>query len=102
LRIATPVCSSPSSPFLSIDAGARSDQCALVILFLVLGLLYVNSNLIYFNPLLNVMGYHLFEVVLPDGTPLMMLTKRTYVRPGERVKAAKLGDYVLLERADDN
>lgn len=89
-------------PFLSVDAGARSDQFALVVLFVVLGYLYVNSNLIYFNPLLNMMGYHLFEVTSDDHTPRVMLTKRAFVRVGDRVKVARLGDYVLLERFDDH
>jgi len=85
-------------PFLDVDTGSRADLIALVVLFIVLGVLYVNSNLIYFNPLLNFMGYHIFEVSGADKLPRMMLTKRHYVRPGENIEVATLGDYLWLEK----
>lgn len=86
-------------PFLAVDAGARIDQISLLVLFGTLGVVYVNSNLIHFNPLLSLVGYQIFEVRTADGVPRVLLTRRSYVRPGDPLKVVTLGDYLMLEKS---
>src|SRR5690606_15560219 len=49
-------------PFVPSEDPTFRDIMSLVILLFVLGTIYVNSNLVYVNPMLNVIGLGLYEV----------------------------------------
>lgn len=85
-------------PFLEIDLTSTAQQLSFLLLFIVIGIVYVNSNLIYINPILTVMGYNTFEVTPNDGITRMLLTRSTFLRPEDRLRVAKIGDYLLLEK----
>src|SRR5439155_10567478 len=65
-------------PFLDVNLDSDSDVIALLVLLGVIGLLYVHSNLIYINPVLNLFGYHLFELTTDHGKQSALITKRDY------------------------
>jgi hypothetical protein len=71
---------------------------ALAIFVVVLAYLYVNSNMIYINPVLSAFGYHLYEVTpknskrtvivlsrmaddLPDDMRVVEISRRIYIAP---------------------
>ena len=87
-------------PFLSLDVNSRGDQVALTIFFLALGVLYVRSNLIHMNPLLNLR--YTIHIVDLDGGPdgQVLLTRGDAVRPGARLRVSSLGQCLLLEKAN--
>jgi hypothetical protein len=85
-------------PFLAVRFNEIGDAISLAIVFFVIGLLYVNSNMIYTNPVLNIAGYHIFEVQDRDGKTTALICKRTYIRVGSELDAVSLGDYVLMEK----
>jgi hypothetical protein len=85
-------------PFLEIDLVNTTQQLSFLLLFVVIGLVYVNSNLIYINPILTLFGYNTFEVTPTDGITRMLLTKRSFIRPEDRLRVAKIGDYLFLEK----
>ncbi len=70
---------------------------ALGIFFVVIGFLYVNSNMIHINPMLNLQGYHLFEVELTDGTSHAVLTKKR-LRGGTAIQAVTIGEHIYLSK----
>jgi hypothetical protein len=84
-------------PFLAIPLHGWKEGIALSIFFIVLGILYVNSNMIHINPMLNLFGYHLYEITTEDGSVHSLLAKRS-IRHLETVKVVKLGDEILLEK----
>lgn len=84
-------------PFLDAPLNDLPKAASLVLLFLVLGILYVNSNLIYTNPILNLSGYHVFQIETTDGKISALITRRAYIPSGADIDASPLGDYVLLE-----
>lgn len=88
-------------PFLGIDFSKLEDVLSLVILFVVIALLYVHSNLIYVNPLLAGLGYHLIEIEEVNGKISILLSKRPYVRPGVRLRVIPAGNLINLEAADE-
>jgi hypothetical protein len=65
-------------PFLAVDFKNVSDVVSLGIVFAVIGLLYVNSNLIHTNPLLNLARYQIFEVQEAEGKTTALITRRSY------------------------
>ncbi len=54
-------------PFATFSLDTLAQILALGIFVLVLLVLYVNSNMIYINPLLNLRGYHLYEIEVEHG-----------------------------------
>ena len=56
--------------FLSLDLNSFKDLLGIVILVYIIGIIYVNSNLIYVNPVLQAAGYSILsvEVCKESGT----------------------------------
>ncbi|MCU1240741.1 MAG: hypothetical protein JWO71_1467 [Candidatus Acidoferrum typicum] len=88
-------------PFLSIPFNGLQQGIAQSIFFVVLGILYVNSNMIHINPMLNLAGYHLYGVTLEDGGTHSLIARHRIVR-GQQIRAIKLADDILLEKGDEN
>jgi hypothetical protein len=86
-------------PFLVVKLNDLTDVGSLSIVLVVIGLLYVNSNMIYTNPVLNLVGYHTFEIDDGDGKTTALICRRTYVRIESEINVISIGDYVLLEKA---
>jgi hypothetical protein len=85
-------------PFLGLDSTNRADQISLAVFLLVVAVLYVSSNLIHMNPMLNLLRYRILELDSDDGKRSILLTKRSYIRPGTRINAVSLDDLILLEK----
>jgi hypothetical protein len=85
-------------PFLAVNFNAVGDVISLAIVFFVIGLLYVNSNMIYTNPVLNLSGFHIFEIEDGEGKTTALICKRSYIRTGSELNVVSLGDYVLMEK----
>jgi hypothetical protein len=62
----------------------------------VLLIVYVNSNLIYSNPMLNLLGYHLYEARLEHSEVSHFLLIRHRPVRGETVRLAKIGESIFL------
>lgn len=84
-------------PFLDINIDQPENLVSLLLLFLVLGIVYVHSNLFYINPTLNVLNYHLFEIEIEGGKTTALLSKRRFVERGSTISVISLGDQILLE-----
>jgi len=85
-------------PFLAVKLNDVTDVGSLGIVLLVIAILYVNSNMIYTNPVLNIAGYHIFEIHDADGKTTALMCKRAYIRTGSEIDVISVGDYVLLEK----
>ena len=86
-------------PFLAVKMNDKMDVASLGLFLSVVGVLYVNSNLIHTNPILSIMGYHLFEIEDSDRKTLTLICKRAYVRTSSELNAVSVGDYVLMEKS---
>jgi hypothetical protein len=84
-------------PFLVIPFHGWKEGIALSIFFIVLGILYVNSNMIHINPMLNLFGYHLYEITTEYGGVHSLLARRS-IRHQETITVVKLEDDILLEK----
>jgi hypothetical protein len=84
-------------PFIAVPFSAWQESVALLIFFLVLALLYVHSNMIHINPMLNLIGYHLYEITLDDGSVRTLLTRRRIHR-ADTMSVVTIDDDILLEK----
>jgi hypothetical protein len=85
-------------PFLAVKLNDVTDATSLGIVLLVIAILYVNSNMIHTNPVLNMAGYHIFEIEDANGKTTALICKKAYIRTDSELNVISLGDYVLLEK----
>lgn len=85
-------------PFVAIPFGGWQQGVALLIFIVVLSIVYVNSNMIHINPMLNLVGYHLYEITIEHSdTPHPLITRRRVVR-GETLLLIDVGSGIFLEK----
>lgn len=83
-------------PFLAVPFGNFEQAVSMGIFFLVLAVLYVNSDMIHINPMLNLLGFHVYEIELKNGEIHSIITRRR-VRRGQTVSAVKAAEDIFLE-----
>lgn len=77
-------------PFLAFET--PEDLLSLLVLMIVVGTLYVSSDLFYTNPMLAVAGYQVYEVTLKgQGDPLVLISD-SRPRPDQLLCAALLAE----------
>ncbi|GER88042.1 hypothetical protein KDW_22040 [Dictyobacter vulcani] len=71
---------------------------ALVVFLLVLLIVYVSSNMIYINPMLNMLGFHLYAIEIEGSSELeyYYLARKRVVR-GELITYIRLSDDIFFE-----
>ncbi len=83
-------------PFLGFNS--TRDIVPLVILMAVIGIIYVNSNLLYTNPMLAFCGYRACGMTRTrDDSDIVVLTKKRAEELGKSVKTAHLTENIYLE-----
>lgn len=84
-------------PFLGLDVATQSGAVTLVVFLLVLMVVYVNSSLLFVNPVLSCGGYRCFEVEDVDGHAYSVLTRRLDVPPGTTFHPAQISRFIRVE-----
>jgi len=89
-------------PFLTVSFTDLAGTVSFVVFIVVIGIIYVSSNMVYINPILSLRGYHLFEVEGEgDGEKVSaLISKHRYVSPGSTIQVVPLGDFAILEKAE--
>lgn len=82
-------------PFLSGMLEGRDSALAFTVFFLVLGVLYANSNLIHINPMLNLACYQIYQVEFEAEVPVILISRGRAV-PGSKVRVASAGEDIFL------
>jgi len=85
-------------PFLGISFKEVSNAISFVIFITVIGIIYVSSNMVFVNPVLNLRGYHMLEIDDGTGKVCALITRRPYVAPGDSIDTVPLADFALLEK----
>ena len=84
-------------PFLTIPFSDLQQGLILTTFFLMVGVLYMNSNMIHINPMLNLTGFHIYEMILSDGRTCSIISKNV-VRRGAELSVIAIGDDLYLEK----
>lgn len=61
-------------PFLGFNLNSVPDLISVLIIFIMIGVLYIKSDLIYMNPILNLLNYTLYKVNTKNRE-LMIISK---------------------------
>ncbi len=84
-------------PFVTVPFESLAQALALSVFVLVICFIYVNSNMIYLNPTLGLLGYRLYEVTLEGGGTHFLVTRSRVVRR-QVLYVVKNGENILLEK----
>jgi hypothetical protein len=84
-------------PFLGLDLSRSNDIVLLSGFLVVLGVVYINSNMLFVNPLLSLAGYHSFEVIDEDGHEYSVIARRRDLDPGVAIRPSQVDRYVRVE-----
>jgi hypothetical protein len=85
-------------PFVATPFGGWQQGAALLVFVVILGIVYVNSNMIHINPMLNLIGYHLYEISVENsGEPYSLITRQRVAR-GETIRIIDIGSGIFLEK----
>jgi hypothetical protein len=81
-------------PFLVANPSDSSSVTGLVAFLIILAWLYIAGSLVYLNPTLTLLGFHLFEVQGNAGSThvsFMLLMRSSIVQSGDRLCATASG-----------
>jgi hypothetical protein len=85
-------------PFVSTSLLDIKETVPILILFAIMGVIYVRSDLIYMNPMLNLLGFNLYKVISKDNEDFVFISKKKKNALGETEEVIVLGDNVIIER----
>jgi hypothetical protein len=79
-------------PFVGTSIATTADVIALVVLFVTIGLVFINTDLVLVNPLLAGAGFHLHHVETPARTNYLVLS-RSDLPPeaGTEIRVRRIG-----------
>lgn len=83
-------------PFIALPSGDLASGISLGIFLVVLAILYVNSDMMHINPMLNLTGWHIYEITLPQGETYTVIAKKR-VRKGMELEVTQMADWIYLE-----
>jgi hypothetical protein len=92
-------------PFLTIFGGGWQDILSVALFLVFIGVIYVNSRMVYANPLLALHGYHLLLVRATTSTdpvsadklqPQFILSRERYLRSDIKVRVVDVTPDVLV------
>lgn len=85
-------------PFITLSLDGWAQIASIIVSILVLAVLYISSNMIYINPVLSFVGYHLYEVSLENSdTTYYLITKGKVIR-GKTIRVVRIGEDAFLEK----
>jgi len=84
-------------PFLDVSLQSLSESAPIILLLIVMSIIYINSNMMYVNPMLNLFGYHIFEIENEDGKIYGLISRDKYIRPGTSFLVHPSQNYVALK-----
>ncbi len=85
-------------PFLGLNFDDPLNTISLGIFFVILGVIYINSNMVHINPILNIFGYHIYEIETPSGSTYTVISRKGRIIKGEKLNVVVIGDDLLMER----
>ena len=85
-------------PFMGVDFSKLENWISLLIFFLILMVIYINSNLIHINPMLNLVGYHVYEIETNMNVTHTIISKKRRLARGCQITITMIDDNLFLER----
>ncbi|MBU6996578.1 MAG: hypothetical protein HXS41_06280 [Theionarchaea archaeon] len=83
--------------FLGFEFNQWQDVASIAILLIVIFFVYIHSNLIFINPLLNVFGFKIHDVEAVTGGNIVLITREFKLARKQRIQATRMSDNIYLD-----
>lgn len=84
-------------PFMGLDFRDLNNLICVLIFFIIIGFVYINSNMIHVNPVLFAFGYHIYEIETSNGSNFTVISHKKRMIKNEKLNVVKINDYLLME-----
>lgn len=88
-------------PFVTFSFDAKSALLADFMLLLFIGVLYLQSNMLYLNPTLALFGYRLYRVKTVNSVAEKTLIARALPKKGGIIRVIPVSEGIYIRHADD-
>jgi hypothetical protein len=85
-------------PFAAAQESDVAGRLSLLFLFVVIAGFYFRNDLYYANPVLALAGIRVFDVVLENDQPILVLTHRRFLKQHTDLDLRRLGTYIYVDR----
>jgi len=85
-------------PLVTFPLGYVKQIVTLIIFVVVLLVIYVHSNMIYINPVLSVVGYHLYEIEVEHSQRTHYYIARKSLERNREIRFVPLSNDIYLEK----
>lgn len=82
--------------FLDFNLESYIDLIIILFIFVILAVIYINSNMIYINPMLSIFGYKIYEIIDDDKNIYVLITKKSKLEVGKSMNVYDLGSNVKM------
>lgn len=83
--------------FLGISFSKWQDFVTLIIIMATIYVVFINSNLIFVNPLLNVFNYRIFSIEVEEGGKIILITKTKKLEKNDKINIRNIADDIYIE-----
>lgn len=84
-------------PFLSTDLSQLFNSISLLVLYLIIFVIYVSTNMIHVNPVLSLLGYKLFELEMASGHRPTVITRQSRLLRGQGLRVVRLAHDIFID-----
>lgn len=84
-------------PMAGLKWSDPGGKASLIVFFIMISVLYINSNLLYINPTLNCFGYHVLDIELSTSNDIILITKKNRISHGSSLYAHRITNGIYLE-----
>jgi len=68
-----------------------------LIIMIIIYSIYINSDLLFYNPVLGLLGYKYYKVTTPDGSEIFVITSRNKkINVNDNIEFLMVTDYIFL------
>jgi len=85
-------------PFVTFPLATPEQVVAILIFVAVLLVLYISSNMLYINPMFNLIGWHLYEITIESDQMSRYLIARQDIRPDKTLYFVRISNDIYLEK----
>ena len=85
-------------PFVSSPCGPFGNFGVMSLFVAICGICVYFSNAWTFNPLLNIAGYHFYQVRIGEGVPFILISKKIIRKSRCQVLASQVDEYIYLDK----
>ena len=77
------------------------DFVSFCILIFIISYIYLNSNLIYINPIINLLGYRIYRIYLSNNREYIVLSKDRKIIKDKKINLNNLTDNIYISQQEN-